>query len=78
LTDERWQHICNGHPELAPRQRHVMAAVSNPDHRRAGRWPDEAWFYLATTYPSQWLKVVVRYEQGRGRIITAFPRRSLP
>ncbi len=28
--------------------------------------------------PSQWIKVVVHYEDERGLIVTAFPRRSFP
>ena len=78
LTDQCWDHIRAGHPELVPYQLQVLAAVHTPSHRRAGRWVGEEWFYLATTHPSRWLKVVVRYEAGRGHIVTAFPRRSLP
>jgi hypothetical protein len=76
LTADRWRHIVDGHPELAPYLQQVMDAVSTPTHQRPGRWPDEVWFYLATKQPSQWLKAVVRYEAGRGRIITAFARRA--
>lgn len=78
LTHERWQHIIDGHPELMPFQHQILEAVRAPDHHREGRWMGEEWFYLATIQPSRWLKVVVRYEAGVGRIVTAFPRRSLP
>jgi hypothetical protein len=78
LTEARWQHILDGHPELAAHQGEVLTAVSAPRHRRAGRSADEAWFYLATTRPSRWLKVVIRYSMGKGSVVTAFPRRSVP
>jgi hypothetical protein len=78
LTAERWRHVLDGHPELALSREAVLAAVRAPDHRRPGREAGEEWCYLATTRPSRWLKVVVLYEGGRGRILTAFPRRSLP
>jgi hypothetical protein len=77
LTEARWRHIIEGHPELWAHQGRVLAAI-NEGERRPGRWPDEEWFYLATSRPSRWLKVVVRYNSGRGEIVTAFPRRSLP
>ena len=46
--------------------------------RRRGRWPDEEWFYLAGPGPTRFVKVVVHYEHGEGRIVTAFPRRAFP
>jgi hypothetical protein len=56
----------------------VLAAIRRPDVRIAGREADEEWFYLVGAGPSQSLKVVVSYEGGEGRIVTAFPRRSIP
>jgi hypothetical protein len=78
LTAERWRHILDGHPELGPYQPQVLLAVRAPSERRPGRDPGEAWSFLATQQPSRWLQVVIRYRGGRGRIITAFARRSLP
>jgi hypothetical protein len=78
LTAERWSHITAGHPELAPHLADVVQAVEKPDRQLPGRAPHEEWFYLEDVGPSRWLKVVVHYEQGTGRIITAFARRSMP
>jgi hypothetical protein len=78
LTEERWRHILAGHPELATHLEAVARAVREPDRRLAGRQDDEEWFYLEHAGPSRWLKVVVHYERGRGRIVTAFGRRSMP
>lgn len=67
-----------GHPELARHLESVSRAVRTPDRRLSGHQEDEEWFYLAEAGPSRWLKVVVHYEGGRGRIVTAFGRRSMP
>jgi hypothetical protein len=80
LTVERWQHIIGteSHPELATHREAVLRAVKAPNRRLRGRKQNEEWFYLAGVGPSQWLKVVVAYAQGRGFITTAFARRSFP
>ena len=78
LSAERWAHILDGHPELRPHRESVARAVRSPDRRLAGPREGEEWFYLRGAAPSRWLKVVVHYEGGRGRIITAFARRSMP
>ncbi len=42
LTDERWQHILEQHPDLLPKYREQMAAtVNEPDEvRRDQRFPE--------------------------------------
>lgn len=74
----RWQHIEHEHPELAGSLSLVLRAVEEPSHRRAGRTPDEQWYYLSGVGPSRWIRVVVLYATGRGRIITTFARRRIP
>jgi hypothetical protein len=37
LTDERWEHILDSHPELASFRETLLAAVENPDYILAGR-----------------------------------------
>jgi hypothetical protein len=44
----------------------------------AGSNPAVALCYLRTIAPSNWLKVVVAYGEGRGHIVTAYARRSMP
>jgi hypothetical protein len=78
LTDERWSHITERHPEIAPFIDEVLHAVSSPDRRVVGRAANELWFYMRTNAPSAWLKVVVAYAEGRGHIVTAHARRSMP
>jgi hypothetical protein len=78
LTEERWGHIVERHPEIQPLDQSVIQAIEAPDRHLSGRLANEEWFYLKTERPSNWLKVVVAYVEGRGQIITAFARRSLP
>src|SRR5918911_23138 len=36
LTDERWQHIVDGHPEMASEQDQVLRTLEAPDLVQAG------------------------------------------
>jgi hypothetical protein len=78
LTEERWEHICESHPELATLEALVVDAVREPDLRLPGRSANERWHLIEFVGPSRWIQVVVAYEHGRGWIVTAFPRRSRP
>ncbi len=78
LTEERWGHIVERHPELRTLDLTVLQAVQAPDYRVAGRLENEEWYYVKTDAPSNWLKVVVAYVEERGHIVTAYPRRSMP
>ena len=73
-------HITFAHPELAPMLPLIGIAVERPTRRVPGRDAGEWRHYLELeSAPAPWLKVVVRYdEQGDGRVVTAFLRRSLP
>ena len=78
LTDTQWQHICEQRPALAGLRDEILRAVSKPDTTTAGKRPNETWFFLQGVGRSEWLRVVVAYEGGRGWIVTAFPRRRYP
>lgn len=80
LDTDGWDHIIrpDGHPEMAPLCDSILQAVAQPAARLPGNKPGQEWFYGAGVGPSRWVRVVVAYERGRGRIVTAFPRRSLP
>jgi hypothetical protein len=79
LTEERWAHIVDGHPELTRSRVEILETVRAPGVRVAGRTAGESWFYKQDVGPSRWLKVVVRYESSeRGWIVTAFARRRMP
>ena len=78
LTEERWGHIVERHPEILTLEETVLRAVQVPDAHLSGRLSNEEWFYMRTERPSNWLKVVVLYVEDRGQIVTAFARRSMP
>ncbi len=79
LDEGRWAHITQGHPELRQHLQAVLDTVRAPSRRLPGRSASEKRLYGEKIGPSRWLKVVVRYEAtGRGWIVTAFARRSLP
>jgi hypothetical protein len=78
LTEERWRHVVERHPEIQMLDQTVLQAVQAHDHHVAGRLANEEWYYLKTDSPSNWLKVVVAYAEGRGHIVTAYARRSMP
>ncbi len=69
LTDERWEHIVERHPDLQTLDEIVLQAVRAPDHRMAGPLANEEWYYAKTDTP---------YAEGRGHIVTAYARRSMP
>jgi hypothetical protein len=78
LTEERWSHIIERHPELEPFGEAVLRTVQEPDRRMAGRLGNEQWYYLKTDKPSDWLKVVVAYSRERGHVVTAYATGSAP
>lgn len=78
LTEERWGHIIERHPEIERLDQTVLRAVQAPGHCMSGRLANEEWYYVKTDTPSNWLKVVVAYAEGRGHIVTAYARRSMP
>ena len=78
LRAERRKHILDDHDELADGLDRILAGLPSPSFRRRGRWPDEEWFYLEGFGPTRYVKVVVHYEQGEGRIVTVFPSRAFP
>lgn len=80
LDSAAWAHIIrpDGHPEMEPLRDAILQAVQAPAASRPGTRPGQEWFYGAGVGPSRFVRVVVAYEGERGRIVTAFPRRSLP
>ncbi|HEY3866046.1 MAG TPA: hypothetical protein VGL54_08185 [Solirubrobacteraceae bacterium] len=78
LTEERWRHIVERHPEIETHGEVMLRAVQKPDRQIAGRLSNEEWFYVETDAPSAWLKVIVAYAEGCGYIVTAYARRSIP
>ena len=80
LSEERWVHISEGHPEVVEIEHELLQAIREPDIRRDGRLADEIWSYrrLPDGSRAPWLKVVVRYGEDGGWVVTAFLRRRMP
>ena len=73
-----WVHILRRHSDLDVTPHEIVDVVARPDEHLRGRGDNEEWFYRRGRGPSAWIRVVVHYESGRGLIVTAFPRRSIP
>lgn len=78
ITEERWLHVKQRHPDLTSDLGEIMRAVREPDRRLRGRAESEEWFLLEQSGPLPWLQVAVHYEGDEGWIATAFRRGSLP
>lgn len=73
LTDERWEHILEGHPEMAGLELAVMRVVESADKECAGNFPGARKFYKRGLGPARWLAVVVAYDGMMGKVVTAHP-----
>jgi hypothetical protein len=62
LTDDRWEHIIDGHPYMATSQADVLRAVAAPTEHIVEPRPGQDCFYLADAGPSRRLKVVVAFD----------------
>lgn len=75
LTDERWQHIVERHPEMATQRERVLETVSRPEMIQQGDYGEllAIHFYHKTPLTQKYL-VVVYKEIGvdDGFIITAY------
>jgi hypothetical protein len=79
LNEEQWAHVKARHPELDDSLLPDLARELRSPYRIHYWPPREEWFYFKKLGPSYCLKVVVVFDRPeRGRIITMFPRRSIP
>jgi len=70
--------IARDHPELGGQLEQVLATVSAPDHVEPDPRANRRRYYRQSVGPSNWLLVVVSFEQEPGRIITALAIRKDP
>ena len=80
LLDAVWREkIVRDHPEIGPYMSAALQAVATPDHVAADPISAERTRYYARgAGPSQWLLVVVSYEQTPARIVSVFANRKDP
>jgi sarcosine oxidase gamma subunit len=80
LLDAVWREkIVRDHPEMSAHLAAVLRAVGAPDHAAFDPvFAERTRYYVRGAGPSQWLLVVVSYEQTPARIISAFANRKDP
>ncbi len=78
LTEERWQHIVDGHKEVERHLDVLEQCVQTADKRSRGRYPGAEKLWVQNAGPSKWFCVVVRYEGRTGTIKTALPVKRGP
>ena len=78
LTEERWQHIVDGHKEVERHLDVLKQCVQTAEKRSKGRYPGAEKLWVQDVGPSKWFCVVVRYEGRIGTIKTALPVKRGP
>jgi sarcosine oxidase gamma subunit len=80
LFDAVWRKkIVRDHPEVGAYMSAVLQAVATPDHvAHDPIFAERTRYYVQGVGPSQWLLVVVSYEQTPARIVSAFANRKDP
>ncbi len=80
LLDAVWRKkIVRDHPEMSAHLAAVLRAVVAPDHAASDLvFAQRTRYYVRGAGPSQWLLVVVSYEQRPARIVSAFANRKDP
>jgi sarcosine oxidase gamma subunit len=80
LLDAAWREkIVRDHPEMTAHMAAVLQAVTTPDHIASDLvFAERTRYYVRGVGPSQWLLVVVSYEQTPARIVSAFANRKDP
>ncbi|WP_119065329.1 hypothetical protein [Aggregatilinea lenta] len=70
LSNERWEHITKGHPELVNLKDRVLAAVEQPDRILSGNVGEL--LAVKEIESGKWIVVVYRELEADGFVITAF------
>lgn len=71
LTQAAWEHIQEGHPDMANFLEDIKKIVQTAEIRTAGRFPDTEKLWAQNRCRCRWAMVVVRYEGRIGSIRTA-------
>jgi hypothetical protein len=80
LLDAVWREkIVRDHREIGAHRSAVLRAFARPDHVATDPiFAERIRYYAHRAGPSQWLLVVVSYEQAPARIVSAFANRKDP
>jgi len=75
LTEERWAHIIEGHPELKLKQTEVLNTIEHPERILTGNASEL--LAIREIEVGKWLVVVYKEVNEDGFIITAFLTRKI-
>ncbi len=70
LTEERWQHISEGHPELLELQDEIMQSIENPDKILEGN--NGELLVIKALRDNKHLVAIYKELQEDGFVITAY------
>jgi hypothetical protein len=73
LTEERWKHIIDGHPEVERHLDGLKRCVQTAEKRSKGNRKGAEKLWARNIGPAKWFCVVVGYEGRTGSIRTALP-----
>lgn len=79
LTDERWQHIVQRHPEMSSQRDRVLETVAEPESIQQGDFGEllAIRYYAVTPLTSKFLVVAYREASAEdGFIVTAYLTRQ--
>jgi hypothetical protein len=77
LLPSDWSYVSRK-PDRGLTEAILLDVIRAPDIERPDPDPRCRRYYKRHVGPSTWLRVVVRYEHGEGRVYNAFPNRKLP
>lgn len=80
LSNERWRHITTNHPAIANYLEDIQLCLINPIKITSHKKGDLRNYYLYLKhreYPEKFLKIIVKYLNGTGFILTAHFVRNL-
>jgi hypothetical protein len=71
LTQERWEHIIEGHPEVGRHLKSLKKCVQTAEKRTKGRYDGTEKLWACNLGPAKWFFVLVAYEGRTGTVRTA-------
>jgi hypothetical protein len=72
LTQERWEHIIDGHREVESQLPALKRCIETAEKRTRGKHQDTEKLWVRNVGPARWFSVLVRYEGRTGTIRTAY------
>jgi hypothetical protein len=78
LSREKWNHICQEHPEINNKLEDIIKALQNPSLIVVNKFDENKRnYYLFDKEIKRYLLVAVKYLNGKDHISTAFIARNI-